>query len=171
VGVQGDNSRLIITVSRIPRELYNLDNNSDTPPIVSDLRRITYWLSGTPDHPLGLARQEVKVVTSDDLMSSIPPDVPDESSYVIAEEVQSLVISYWDGQAWQDSWDGSQPGADGVTPMGPPLAVSIEIGIVKAGSVSTNKATDDRPIKTIRHVVAIPTANGPPAQSTTSTGQ
>jgi hypothetical protein len=52
--------------------------------------------------------------------------------------------------------------------MGPPLAISIQIGIVKAGSVAA--ANGDRPLKTYRHVVAIPTANGT-TQPSSTTGQ
>lgn len=165
VAVQGDNSRLTIMLSRVPREVFA---NTDTPPVVSDLRRVTYWLINSGDTPLGLARQEVKVVTSDDLMSTVPPDVPDEQSYLIAEEIKSLTFRYFDGQNWQDTWDASAAGADGTTPMGPPLAVEIVIGLAPPGAVVRPNVQPD--LKTFRHVVAIPTANGAP-QSSNTTGQ
>jgi prepilin-type N-terminal cleavage/methylation domain-containing protein len=161
LGVQGDNSRLILSISRVPRELnFNLDpGNPDGMPLVSDLRRVTYWLAGGN---AGLARQELKMVTSDDATSAVPPDVPDELSYVIAEEVRSLTFSYWDGTSWQDSWDGTTPGADGVTPIGPPLAIAVMIGIAPPG------ANNDQNVKLYRHVVTIPTANGATQASTSS---
>src|SRR5207253_5723580 len=109
LGVQGDAGRLTLYVSQLPREL-NLPPailNSQPLPLVSDLRRITYWLAGGGDRPLGLARQEIKLVTSDDLMSAVPPGLPDEPSYVVAEEVKSLAFSYFDGNTWQDAWDGT----------------------------------------------------------------
>src|SRR5262249_56824072 len=93
LGVQGDPSRVVLYVSRVPREFDNPNaQNSDgiTPSGVCDLRRITYWLVQGNNGPLGLARQEVKLITSDDLIGSIPPDVPDEASYVIGEEVKGL---------------------------------------------------------------------------------
>ena len=65
--------------------------------------------------------------------------------------MKSLQFEYFDGQSWQDSWDGTQVGSDGVTPIGPPAAVAITIGLARPG-------TDE--VKTYRHVVAIRTANG-----------
>src|SRR5262249_17299391 len=76
----------------------------------------------------------------------------DEASHVIAPEVKSLQFRYFDGSNWQDSWDGTQPGPDGVTPQGPPRAIELTIGF----------GTPDNPdaaLKTVRHVIAIPPAN------------
>jgi prepilin-type N-terminal cleavage/methylation domain-containing protein len=146
LGVQGDTSRLILSISRVPRELNftpDTTTNPDSQPGVCDLRRITYWLAGGGGTPLGLARQELKLVTSDDA-NDVPPDVPDEASYVIADEVKSLTFSYFDGNAWQDSWDGTMPGADGMTPMGPPLAIAITVGI---SSGSPNPSDGEQNIK------------------------
>jgi hypothetical protein len=165
LGVQGDANRLILSISRVPRELNFIpDADNGGQPAVSDLRRISYWLAGSSDAPRGLAWQEVKVVTSDDAMAAVPPDVPDDSFQIIAEEVKSLTFSYFDGTSWQDSWDGTAPGADGSTPLGPPLAVAITIGIATPGS--GNRSPNDQPLKTYRHVVAIPTANGATQPST-----
>jgi prepilin-type N-terminal cleavage/methylation domain-containing protein len=164
-GVQGDGARLMLSISRVPRELnYGYASPSpDGQPGISDLRRVTYWLTAG-----GLARQEVKHVTSDEEMNTVPPEVPDEAQFVIAEEVRSLQFSYFDGNAWQDSWDGTQPGPDGTTPMGPPLAVAVTIGIAQPGSAGRAEPI----IKTYRHVVAILAANGPNPQTTgTTTGQ
>jgi hypothetical protein len=123
------------------------------------LRRISYWLSGGDGSPLGLARQEVKIETSDDALSTVPPDIPDEPSYVIAEEVRSLNFQYFDGTNWQDSWDGTAlGGSDGMTPLGPPMAIAITIGLVPP---STEKRGGKEPeLKYYRHVVALPSANG-----------
>ena len=164
--IQGDAGQLTLTVSQWPREL-NLspDAAADVQPIVSDLRRITYWLAGGEGNALGLARQEMKLVTSDDASTLIPPNIPDEAAHVIAEEVKSLTFSYFDGSQWQDTWDSTQPGADGATPKGPPLAVAIVIGIPAPGAQRTNNGN----LKQYRHVVAIPSANGATQPNTTTT--
>jgi hypothetical protein len=154
-------------VSLVPRELLQQPgttsaNSADALPIVSDVRRVSYWLAGNGDG--GLARQELQLATSDDT-SNLPPNIADEASLVIAPEVKSLTFSYFDGTDWQDSWDGTQPGSDGVTPMGPPLAVAITIGIAPPGFDGSSGAAPK--LKTFRHVVAIPTANFGVSQSTT----
>jgi hypothetical protein len=161
VGVQGDTGRLALPVSRFPREVNLTPDqlaNIDALPLVSDLRRITYWLAGgNSDSPFGLARQELKVVTTDDL-DSIPPDnIPDETVFVIAEEVKSLTFSYFDGTNWNDTWDGTSTDQNGNGPIGPPVAIAITIGIYAPGVAG---ADPDTKLKYYRHVVAIQTANG-----------
>jgi hypothetical protein len=160
--VQGDSGRLTVYVSRVPREVLTPEalQGSDTPPLASDLRRVTYWLAG--DGSLGLARQELQSVTSDDA-ATVPPDgVANEADLVVAPEVKSLAFSYFDGSTWQDSWDGSMPGADGVTPMGPPLAIAVVIGLVPPGA-------DGGAVKAYRHVISVSTANGAITQQITTT--
>ncbi|HEV3082766.1 MAG TPA: hypothetical protein VGY66_23480 [Gemmataceae bacterium] len=170
---QGNNDALVVTVSKWPREMDLSPNASpDSEPTgVSDLRRITYWVAGGGGSPLGLARQEVKVVTSSDasLAPSIPPSVPDEASYVIAEEVKNLQFQYWDGTSWQDSWDSTQAGADGSTPQGPPLAIAITMDIALPGTGNGNGQDSHPKVKSYRHVVPILTANGATQASTTGT--
>jgi hypothetical protein len=150
-------------VSRLTRELDTLPNDSinGAPAGICDLRRITYWLASSGNG--GLARQELKIVTSDDL-NSIPPDgLPqDESTYILAEEVKNLAFSYFDGANWTDTWDGTTPGNDGTTPIGPPAAIAVEVGVQFPGT---------KEIKKYRHVIAIPAANGqgnPPAPGNNS---
>jgi prepilin-type N-terminal cleavage/methylation domain-containing protein len=171
-GVQGTNQQMTLSVSRLPRnptqgtdQANNLANGDPTG--VSDLRLITYWLAGGGDAPLGLARLELTQVTSSDATNLLPPNIPDDATHVIAEEVRSLNFRYFDGSAWQDSWDGTQLGSDGVTPLGPPQAIEITIGVAAPGAAL---GSDGQPIlKSYRHVVAIPTANGTTTPTTTST--
>ena len=118
-----------------------------------------YWLAKDNGSAQGLARKEYTAVTSDDAQNTLPPDVPDEASCVIAEEVQSLTFSYFDGTSWQDSWDSTTLGPDGVTPIGPPVAIAIVLGLPAPGSSD---------LKSYRHVVAIPTANFFQQNSTTT---
>ncbi len=171
IGPDGDNTTLHIFTTRLPRQAIDA-RGSDQPPAVSDTRRISYWLAGGGSN--GLARQEVQPVTSDDTLQNIPPSsVEDENSFIIAEEVKSLTFSYWGVQGqvggqvgeptWNDSWDCTQVGADGVTPIGPPIAVAIEIGLPVPGN-------PDAPPKIYRHVVYIMATNGAtPLNSTTGT--
>jgi len=172
LGVQGDTATLTLYVSRLPHDVTNgLDSNDPSVVQPSDLRRITYWLAGDGGNPLGLARQAVKFVTSSDQISALPPDVSDPGSFVIAEEVKSLQFQYFDGNTWQDTWDGTQPGSDGVTPQGPPAAIAITLSVARA-SVGGRNQEDPNP-RQYRHVVLIPTANNfnptPPTSSSSGT--
>jgi Tfp pilus assembly protein PilV len=160
LGVQGDSETLHLYVSRFPRELY-VNPNSDTQPVVSDLRRISYWLPGGQDSTTGLARQEVPLITSDNALQNLPPGIDGESSYVIADEVRELNFQYFDGTNWQDSWDSTTPGADGVTPIGSPCAIAVTISVARPGANGS--------VKSYRHVIAIQTANGTTVQQTQST--
>jgi hypothetical protein len=157
LGVKGDSETLHLFVSRYPREAVN-PANPEAPPIVSDLRRISFWLAGGADNPMGLARQEVAVATSDDALNNLPPGLDDEAQFVMAEEVRSLQFQYFDGTEWSDSWDSTEMGADGVTPIGSPRAVAVTIGVVPAGRPKPGDAP--APMKLHRHVIAIATANG-----------
>jgi hypothetical protein len=166
--LQGDNSSLTLFVSRVPtapgtNSPYSSNNaNGDNPnaPLgASDQRRIVYWLASG-----GLAKQVIDQTTSDDAAyGQMPADVSDPGSkLIVAPEVKNLQFRYFDGSDWQDSWDGTQVGSDNVTPLGPPLAVEITIGIAAPG--------EDGAIKKYRHVVSILPANGSTMQSLTSTG-
>jgi hypothetical protein len=147
-GIQGDSGQINIYQSTFPKENF-VPVGSDLPAPVSDTRRLTFWLASG-----GLAMQEVKVITSQDVPNLIPPNVAEDGYDILAPEVRSLTFSYWDGSTWQDSWDSTTLGTDGKTPIGPPRAVAIVIGLTKPGS------SDDSDLTYHRHVVGIPTANG-----------
>ena len=169
--VQGDTNSIMLYISRVPQPGNPIPGADDpTQPLgASDLRRVSYWLAGGGDSPLGLARQELTAVTSSDALSAVPPGIPDEASMVIAEEVKGLTFSYFDGTAWQDTWDGTAAGPDGSTPVGPPVAIAVTLGI--ALSSSDGSAEAEQAVKLYRHVVPILTANGTsqPATSGTTT--
>jgi hypothetical protein len=151
---------LVLYVSHVPTEL-DPSWNGDAVPTVSDLRRITYWLSSS-----GLSRQEIKIPTSDDAITGLPTDLPDDPTLVLAPEAQSVTFQYFDGTNWQDTWDGTQtPSSGGNNPQGPPVAIAITIDLALPGS---GIESGDAKRKTYRHVIAIPTANGT-AQSSSST--
>jgi prepilin-type N-terminal cleavage/methylation domain-containing protein len=154
IGVQGDNQHLAIYQSRLTRAIVNppLDANGNPPAITGDVRRVTYFLASNG----GVAMQEILQPTSDLTDNPLPNDLDDHSK-MLANEVTDLQFRYYDGTNWQDSWDGSTPGPDGVTPQGSPQAVEITLTI---------QFRDDS--KQFRHVVAFPTASGP--STTTSSG-
>ncbi len=149
LALQGTSNTLTLYVSRVPTDpKAGADNPLQQQPGVSDQHRIVYWLADG----VGLARQDVVATTSEDALNqNVPSGAPDQYTKVLAKEVTDLQFQYFDGSEWQDSWDGTQVGADGVTPIGPPLAVAITIKLRQPG-------TED--VKQYRHVVAIPTANG-----------
>src|SRR5262249_15168289 len=128
-------------------------NNAVSIP-ASDLRWICYCVVGSGDSA-GLARQEMTTVTGQDPSTIIPSD-SDAAALIIAPEAKSVQLSYFDGRNWQDSWTGTTPGPDGSTPMGPPVAVAIIIGMAQPGSSD---------LKNYRRVVAIPTTNQASAAS------
>jgi type II secretory pathway pseudopilin PulG len=149
LGVMGDSSSLRLFIGRYPNEMWPANSN-DQPPLMSDLRRISYW-GGSG----GLCRQEIKVVTSQDALNmSIPTD--DNGQNLLAPEVHSLEFSYFDGTNWNDTWDSTMLGPDNVTPVGSPRAISIKIGVPAPGE----KGKDPK-LKYYRQVVVISTANGP----------
>jgi hypothetical protein len=149
--VQGSDTVLVLYVSRANREV------AEGEP-ACDLRRITYWLAGGLDAPLGLARHEVKDVTCDAELNVLPPNVGDEAGYVIAPQVLSVSFEYFDGSAWYTEWDGSQLGEDMKTPVGPPNAIAIALTVARPAR--PGRPLEERSVRTYRHVVAILAANG-----------
>jgi len=149
--LQGRFGRLILWVSRISADSADIDESI----------RVQRF---APESPIGssatgggLARQEIKQATSDDALISTPPDIPDEDSFVIAEEVQSVAFRYFDGTAWQDSWDGTQTDSTGAS-TGPPQAVEITVAILPPSSDSS--AGGNSNLKTYRHVWRSPPPMG-----------
>lgn len=149
LGVQGSANQLVLYVGSATGEV--MQNPVDGGAPVSELRRITYWLADG-----GLARQEVKVVTSDEINAQTPDSISieDASSCIIAREVTSVEFEYYDTATseWKDTWDGTEVGADDKTPKGPPAAIRITI---KMRSPNPRSASEMEYV----HIVAIPTAN------------
>ncbi len=87
-------------------------------------------------------------------MRTVAAQTAEEGSNVhvglVTEQVKFLRLQYWDGLAWQDSWQ-----QDGL-----PLAVRIELG---GEPLPEETAPEDYPYETIWRVVAVPTGQ-PPAE-------
>jgi prepilin-type N-terminal cleavage/methylation domain-containing protein len=157
IGVKGDNSQVSIYQTRLTRKTIAPpdDGSGNQNPYASDIRRICYFMSSDADRK-GLARQEIRLATSE-LVDDVPQSV-DEFTKIIAKEVESFELRYFDGTNWNDSWDGSTPGPDGKTPQGPPRCIEITIGI--------RLGADDE-LKTFKHVIAFGAAPGTPATDST----
>jgi prepilin-type N-terminal cleavage/methylation domain-containing protein len=162
LGVQGDDTHLTLYLSRWPREVVlspsdpNYNNQNGNLPIESDLRRVTWWLADG-----GLARQEILIATSDDALNSSEPDLSVGNSSIVAPEVTAITFQYFDGNQWQTSWDGTQAGSDGVTPIGPPIAISVDMTLV----LPSSEPDGVKQTKTYHHVISLDTANGATQQS------
>lgn len=149
--------------------------NGDLPPgipVASDIRRISYWLGSNG----GLCRQEIPWFTSDQFYTMetyVYEDGKSDQDYLIASEVTNVLFEYYnndtqqDNSGWQEFWDGTQPGPDGVTPMGPPSAVRVTLTL-KIKDAHGKDSTKD-----YQQVIPIITANGPSlnAQTGSSSGQ
>jgi hypothetical protein len=159
VGVKGTSSLVAIFQTRMSRIVVTPpdDGNGNQNPYAGDVRRICYFLSSSPDRP-GLARQEIRLVTAEQV-DDVPTD-PDEFTTILASGVTDFSVRYFDGTSWVDSWDGSTPGPDGMTPQGPPRAVEITLGIKLPGSDEA---------KTFKHTIAFLAAPGSASQSSTTT--
>jgi hypothetical protein len=173
IGVNGDSTSLHLMTSKVPKETWRVprqtgrqgDTNIGVRPedgteLVSDQRLVSYWLGPNENNTGGLARQEHKIVTTEDALNYTIPEGTNEAQYVIVPEARSVQFEYFDGATWSDSWDSNQVGLDGKTPQGPPRAIRITIEIdFNAGNGSSG---DSGATKKYSHVVSISTANGTP---------
>jgi hypothetical protein len=154
LGVQGGPTTLTIYISQLPSEL-----DLSRAEILSDLRLVSYWLATDGSRPLGLVRRESRQVTADAAtISSSAANPAAEGVQMMAEEVQSLQFRYFDGTTWVETWDGSAMGLDALTPIGPPAAIEITLGILVPSS--DNRFWSQPTIRYYRHVVPILTADG-----------
>lgn len=173
IGVSGDSTSLRLMTTKIPKETWRVprvagraENTNigvrpeDGTELVSDLRMVSYWLAVGAEGGAGLARQEHKIVTTEDALAQALPEGTTEAQYVIVPEARSLQFEYFDGANWFDSWDSNQVGLDGKTPQGPPRAIRITVELDFSNGAALPGAVGAT--KTYSHVVAINTANGTP---------
>jgi type II secretory pathway pseudopilin PulG len=162
-GVIGTTDQLTIYAARVAGIGKNVDN-SGSGPNPADARRVTYWITDK-----GLCRQELPWLTSQQVQNSTDPvmeDGKEEKDYVIADEVTQLQFEYWDGSTWQDTWDGRTLNADGITLLGPPMAIRVHFWLKLPGE-EPGQTVD----KEFRHTIAIRSAPGPMTPGTTTTPQ
>lgn len=151
LGVQGDAKTLHLFVSKVPVEVYGRAGKPGAM-ITSDLRRISYWLSGTH----GLCRTEIKLITAPNAIDlSLPTD--DEQQWQLAPEVKDIQFRYFDGQTsqWMEKWDSSEYASElNPIPVGPPRAIEVRIGVLPPGQ------PEGGDLKYYRQVIAVPSASG-----------
>jgi len=164
MGVEGQSDRLTLYVSKVPKAAAEPadpnalpGNGADVQADESDLRRVTYWLVPNHDGTGGLARQEVRWVTSEDRLEELPPDVGDEQSMIFAKTVIDVSFEYYDGVQWLTEWDGTEVLSDMVTPRGPPLAIAVKVSVARPDNVAVGP--DDPGVKTFRHIIHVSTAS------------
>jgi prepilin-type N-terminal cleavage/methylation domain-containing protein len=160
----GDNRpRLVMFVSKVA----GLGNPAlESPDVASppDVRRVVYWMTDW-----GLARQELPWVTAEQLQNSTDPLIEDgkeERDYVISEEVTKLAIEYWDGTTWQETWDGRTLNSDGVTLLGPPMAIRVRFTLNVPGP-NPGETVE----KVFQHTINVRSAAGPAVPDSTTQAQ
>lgn len=159
LGVRGEANWLMLSSSRMHRDFLRLDPAVPTGGF-SDLRRVCWWFV----EGKGLARLEILPATSEGADLD-PYLLPDQEGAIVAPEVTGLTIEYFDGIAWQASWDGGGTAEDGMTPIGPPSAIRIVLTMRRSAGVVGN-VQEQRTVE-YRHVVALPTGNNFPVASST----
>ena len=163
VGVQGSGTTLRLSTYRVQNIAAPVGNVANAAPadVISDLRRVDYWLVTSGSQTLGLARREYSLATSSDIDVD-PSQSSEQEKYIIAREVTGLTFQFHDGTAWQDTWDGyTSKTADDGTPMGPPAAIKVTMTVKRAGSnvfnLNRNEVLGND--LTYTFVVAVPGAN------------
>ena len=163
LGVQGTGNYLTIFATKAPYAATQAATGmSSEQALDCDLRRITYWvdISGGHEHG-GLYRQEIGRQNGDSvtdlnlLSSSMPPDASDPYSTLIAKGVLEVTFEYYDGMQWTDTWDGTSVNTyDEVTPIGPPVAVAINIKIARRRREAGEPPSDPKTYRSFRQVVS-----------------
>jgi hypothetical protein len=155
---------MTLIISKVPREVWPTNaNDSGDVPLVSDLRAVSYWMMDG----VGLARQEIKTATSQEFVNQLEQQLtyPSDPQYLLAAEVRSVSFRYWDGTEWNDTWDSTQFGPDGITPIGPPIAVEVTLGLE-----APRNMTNREDLRYYTHVYAVTAANGMTSQITSANG-
>ncbi len=165
-GIVGTDKQLTIFLSRVPTSLVDLEAAANVDvTLPADMRRVTYYLSSDN---VGLCRQERPWVTADGVWNTSDPDRTDELSEIIAPEVLDVTFEYFDGSAWQSSWDGSQTASDGVALTGPPRAIRVTfvMQFSSRGTMLQKQVVHTFPVRTAVGNYVPPTTDS----TTTTTG-
>jgi hypothetical protein len=164
LGLQTDGNTLTLYVARYVKAGVNpVDTTDDTveQPLRFDQRQIQYFYNESGGQR-GLYRQDIPLPLTYQGQANIvvPPETAgttDEGVVLLAPEVRSITFECFDGANWQTTWDGTQLGQDGVTPLGPPLAIRVTMTIAPPAD---KHADHDENVRTIQQVIPIVTANG-----------
>jgi hypothetical protein len=189
-GIYGNDSQLMIDVSRLPRieeyqQIYAADPMRQMLQIPSDIKTVSYFVLGTTDSataamvdPLiaiggggettqGLIRREIdRAVTQWGLTNGALNTM--QGGELLAPEVGGLQFQYFDGVQWLPQWDTQAYGA---------LPVAIEV-ILMINSAITDAQEDptlsvdvtDANVRYYRLVVHLPVGKPATLEDTTSGG-
>lgn len=157
LGVHGDSTNLVLSVYRVQKPPAGQDPTQPDPVILSDVRRVNYWLITNGSDTVGLARAEIPQATSLDADTWPPSNLAEQNKYIIADEIKNILFEYFDGTTWQPTWDGTALSQDGITPVGPPAAIRITMTMRKNLDKTSPQYTDDGTVYV--HVVALPGSN------------
>jgi len=175
-GLYGTRYELEIDVSHLPRvdEYRYVAIDDDAPPrVMSDIKTVAYYVadpSGSPasgstvgvagsQESLGLVRREVDRAVARWAAESGGLASLDARAELLAPEVVSLELRYYNGEEWFDTWDSDEEG-------GLPFAVAVALAVAPSeaarsgdaaqGRLDTDPADDD--LQVFRLVVALPLA-------------
>jgi prepilin-type N-terminal cleavage/methylation domain-containing protein len=152
-GLIGDNTKFTLFVGRTPEVFGRYGNPGEQ--VRADLRQVIYWFEeGRGLYRRGLYRRERPWVTAEGVRNGVETDPDEPDSVLLAEEVTAVTFEYAEGTGFVGTWDGTTPGPDGVTPMGPPRAVKITL--TYQVPVGRGKTVD----RTVSQVIVIRAAPG-----------
>jgi prepilin-type N-terminal cleavage/methylation domain-containing protein len=172
-GLIGTATQLTMFCSKVPTWLTDRSGvDTSDQQVVSDLRRITYYIHGSGK---GLCRQEREWVTADGVQNSPDPDLSTQDADLIAPEVSAINIEYAAGGAdvgWTGSWDGSQTSTDGTATTGPPRAIRVTLTLDLPDNNGKTVQKQIQQVFAVRAAVGLSLPPDPPATDPTmpSTG-
>jgi hypothetical protein len=177
MGIIGDTQTLVLHISRPTRDLTYaaLSSTDSVGSQVSDARSVSYFLAAPEGTGLagavqpaatfdavnnsvltaesGLARLEGDRMAIEFADVSLDTETLGSAARIIAPEVVSLEFQYFDGAAWQTSWDSTAYGRL-------PQAIEVSLGIVDRVAAQQSRSQFDAavPVTVRRHVIAVPLA-------------
>ncbi len=177
MGIVGDSQTLVLHISRPTRDLSYaaLSSIDSVGSRVSDTRSVSYFLAASGGTGLagavqpapefdavnnsvfaaesGLARLEGDRMAIEFADLALDTETLGAAAQIIAPEVVSLEFQYFDGAAWQTSWDSTAYGQL-------PQAIEVSLGIVDRVAAQQSRTQFDAPVpvKVLRHVIAVPLA-------------
>lgn len=152
-GVRGLEDSFTLIVRVPPADLdFSADLGSlDGYTPVSDVRMVRYWLASETSNNgtglVGLVREEYSRLPDEETTTDPAAAAKVE---VLAAEVRSFEIQYYDGSDWQSTWDTDRESA--------PLAVEVVIGILTPGAArrgETDNSSATEELKYYRLVIAL----------------
>lgn len=117
---------------------------------VTDVRMVRYWLATGTDNSTG---QPASGLVREELYRMPDPSVGADPrawarAEVLAEEVVSLAIRYFDGSAWRETWDNTNSSA--------PMAVEFILGLTQPTATNEDLAGSEDSVRYYRVLTSLP---------------